>query len=79
MNKNGCSVIDYLIIPKSMSRLINIFAVLSNSESYHFPISIALRIFNAKPINNMATKEKTRYENAHVYINCTLGTRPYVT
>jgi len=45
MNKNGCSVIDYLIISKSMFRLINNFAVLSNSESCHFPISIALRIF----------------------------------
>jgi len=74
MNKNGCSVIDYLIISKSMFRLINNFAVLSNSESCHFPISIALGIFNAKHINNVHTEEKTRYdinaENAHVYSNC---------
>jgi len=43
MNMNGCSVIDYLIISKSMLRLITNFAVLSNSKSCHFPISIALR------------------------------------
>ena len=64
---------DYLIISKSMFRLLHDSVVLSNSDSCHFPISIALRIFNAIHLNNVQTEEKTRYyintENAHVYSN----------
>jgi len=45
-----------------MFRIQNNFAVLLNGERCPFPISMALRIFNAKHINNVQTKETTIYD-----------------